>query len=106
MMGTLHTFPGRAPAIRAVSGHLATEEQRRAAMGLLGDTCPEDILWMAPGTPARQAQEIEVKAPQTWRAVPADRSDRLTLLAVIAIAAVCGFIVGELAALAQIVGRL
>lgn len=70
MMGTLHTIPGHAPALRVLNGNLATQAQRDAALALLGDTCPADLLWAAPGTPAtRRATAAELASiyPDTGR---------------------------------------
>jgi hypothetical protein len=71
-MGDLTYFPGATAARRHLSSPLASAEQRRAAADHLRDTCPEDLLWAAPGTSPTSrltdAELIEIMPPEQWRA--------------------------------------
>jgi hypothetical protein len=86
MMGTLITFPR------------------------LRDTYPEDLLWAAPGTPATRrlsdADPVDVTPPEQWRAKPigGDWLERGIFLSLYAVVFLVGLIVGELLAMAQIMG--
>lgn len=75
----------------------------------LRDTCPEDLLWAAPGTPATRrlsdADPVDVTPPEQWRAEPiggGDWLERGIFLSLYAVVFLVGLIVGEL--LAQIMG--
>ena len=71
------------------------------------DTYPDDIIWQAPGTPARQVQMIEIDAPEQYRCEPAGSwGDRFVGLGLLLAVGILGFILGELSALAQIVERV
>ena len=74
-MGTIHDFPGNSagPAMRVISGHLASEEQQRAARECLGLTYPEDLIWQSPGEPVRSAEVVEVPRPAQYRLALSDR---------------------------------
>lgn len=112
MMGDITYFPGATAARRHLSSPLASAEQRRAAADHLRDTCPEDLMWAAPGTmPTRRltdAELIEIMPPEQWRATPADGGGFWRFVKVAGLVAVflMGFIAGQLSALAQIVGGL
>ena len=75
-MGTLHRFPGEGPARRALSGNLATMEQRLAAATTRSLTYPQDILWAVPGdTRLCDADELAEAMPQQYRCVPITRPE-------------------------------
>ena len=101
---TLHPFPGKSCAERHLTSHLATDEQRRAAADLMGLTYPDDLLWAAPGAPVIGAEAVEVPAPMQYRLERIGR--RLNVLAAGVAVFLIGLIVGELLALAAVVGRM
>ena len=73
-----------------------------------GDTCPEDLIFAAPGASARDAQQLDHEPLGAWRCEPITTGGGGIWWAIgsgiIFAAFVAGFICGELAAVAQIVG--
>lgn len=102
-MMAVHKFPGAGPARRHLSSPLATAEQRRAAADHLRETCPEDLIFAVPG----EVQVFDFAPPKQYSAAPAGGGfDRFVGISLLLAAFLGGLIVGELLALAQIVGRV
>lgn len=58
-----HHRPGYGPALRVLTGGIASQEQRAAAHALMHDIAPDDLLWAEPGTPERKAARFPPLAP-------------------------------------------
>ena len=101
---TIHPSPRQACARYHARANLATEEQKRAALGYLADTYPEDLLGAWPGAPVIGAEAVEVPAPMQYRLERIGR--RLNFIAAGVAVFLIGLIVGELLALAAVVGRM
>ena len=113
MMGDVINLPrGFGPALRVISGNTASAEQRKAALGLIGATYPEDLLWAAPGEPVTRrltdAELTEIMPPEQWRAekVTGDGWGPYYLAGLILAAFLAGFICGGYTVLYSMIGRL
>ena len=62
MTATLHYFPGRAPAVRAMQDPKTPAWIKDIASTMTGDVAPEDLTMAEPGTPSKilPAQHVPI----------------------------------------------